>query len=490
MPKIPLSIANGFYESRSLPFSAQRCVNWYPSYAENDALSEAAIFGTPGTETLASADSDVDFSRGADVVSGVPYFVNGTTLYRLDRFFNAANDEEFNAVAIDTVPGAGFVSMDDNGTELCIVIPGVSGFIYNVVTEVFTQITDPGFTANGKSERVVFVDGYFVHIAGKNIFHSYINQGLEYDSLDVGQAQADPDDIVSSIVYKNQLMILGRETIEVFANVGKFPFTFQRIPGYFVPIGCFAAFTPIEFNQAFAFLGGATREKAGMFWGSAQNFQRISTTPIEQKIQESSDSEISNAFTWTYSEDGAVFLGLVIADHCFVYDANASKMARKHIWHERKSTRTELANKQIRWRVNAMVEAYGRIIVADAFSGDFGSISLNVFEEFENFIQRKLSTTPLSNQGENLFVDEVELTMESGITTDDDNVIKLRWSDDNKVYNDPLPADIGIDGDFTLRQYWRRLGHVPRFRTFEFSYSGRDKSVLLKMEVTLDSSGQ
>jgi len=488
MPKIPVSIANGFYESRSLPFSAQRCVNWYPNYAENDALSEAAVFGTPGIELLASADSDVDFSRGADVVAGIPYFVNGTTLYRLDRSFNAANDEVFDAVSIDTVPGSGFVSMDDNGTELCIVVPGVSGFIYNVETDVFTQITDPGFIANGKSERVVFIDGFFVHIAGKNIFHSLLNQGLEYNSLDVGQAQADPDNIVSSLVYKNQLMILGSETIEVFANVGKFPFSFQRIPGYFVPIGCFAAFTVVEFNRALAFLGGATREKAGVFWGAAQNFQRISTTPIEQKIQAATDEDISNAFTWTYSEDGAVFLGLVVGDDCFVYDANASKLANKHIWHERRTTRIELANKQVRWRVNAMVQAYGRILIGDVFSGGFGSISLNVFEEFGNFIQRRLSTTPLTNQGEDLFIDEVELTMESGVTTDDDNVIKLRWSDDNKVFNDPLPADIGVDGDFTLRQYWRRLGHSPRFRTFEFIYSGRDKSVLLKMEVNLDSS--
>lgn len=488
MPKIPLSIANGFYESRSLPFSAQRCVGWYPSYAENDALSEAAIFGTPGTELLTDTPLTTEFGRGGDVIAGIPYFINGTTLYRLERTFDVNQNEVFSLVIIGVIPGAGFVSVSSNGFELCIVVPNNSGYIYNVLTDDFQQIIDPGFTANGKSERVVFVDGYFVHISGKNIFHSLLNQGLEYNSLDAGQAQADPDDIVSSIVYKNQLMILGRETIEVFANVGKFPFTFQRIPGYFVPIGCFAAFTAIEFNQAIAFLGGASREKSGVFWGSAQSFQRISTIPIEQKIQKATDEEIAKAFTWTYSEDGAIFLGLVVADDCFVYDANASRLAGKHIWHERKSTRVQLSNNQVRWRVNVMLEAYGKIIVTDAFSGKFGSLSLNVFEEYGNFIQRRLSTRPLTNQGENLFIDEVELTIESGVTTDDDNVIKMRWSDDNKIYTDLLPADIGETGNYTLRQFWRRLGYSPRFRTFEFNYSGRDKSVLLKMEVTLDSS--
>lgn len=485
---VEVSIANGIGESRSLPFSDQRCIGWYPSYAENDALSQAAIFGTPGTELLAATPTSVEFSRGAEVIGGIPYFVNGTTLYRLDRSFNVQQQEVFDVVAIGTVPGSGFVSMSENGTQICIVVPGVSGFIYNVVTEVFEQITDAGFTANGKSEQVVFVDGYFVHHAGKNIFHSEINDGLEYNSLDVGSAQADPDDIVALIVYKNQLMALGRETVEVFANVAKFPFAFQRIPGYFIPEGCFAAFTPIQFNGQFAFLGGQTREKAQVLWGSGQSFRRISTTAIEQKIQKATDTEISRAFTWSYSEDGAVFLGLVVNDDCFVYDANASQLAGKNIWHERRSTRVEQANKQVRWRVNAMVQAYGRIIVGDEFSGNFGSISLDNNEEYGNFIKRTLSTKPLTNQGENLFIDEVELTMESGVTTDTDNVIKLSWSDDNQVYADPLPADIGETGNYTLRQYWRRLGHSPRFRTFEISYSGRDKSTLLKMEIKLDTS--
>lgn len=490
MPKVQISIANGFAESRSHPFSRQICTNWYPSYAENDALTQAAIFGTPGIDLLATATTSVEKSRGATVVAGIPYFVNGTTLYRLDRSFSASGSEVFTSVVINTIPGARFVSMADNGTQLCIVVPGVSGFVYDVDTEVFTQITDAGFTANGKSERVVFVDGFFVHIAGKNIFHSLINNALSYNSLDAGSAQADPDNIVSSIVYKNQLFILGRETIEVFANVAKFPFTFQRIPGYFVPMGCFAAFTPIQFNRAFAFLGGANREKSGVFWGSGQSFQRISTTSVEQKIQKASDQEIAEAFTWSYSEDGAVFLGLVIADGCFVYDANASKLARKHLWHQRKTTRTELANTQSRWQVNAMVEAYGRIVVASEFNGNFGSISLDTFAEYGNFISRRLRTKPLTNNGEQLFIDEVEITMESGVTADSDNVIKLRWSDDNQVFNDFLPADIGIVGNFDLRQYWRRLGSAERFRTFEVAYSGKDKSVLLKMEATLDSSGE
>ena len=494
MPKIPISIANGFYESRSLPWSAQRCVNWYPSYAENEALSEAVIFGTPGTDLLANTGDD-DLHRGSHVMAELPYFVNDTKLYRLDRSIDPNSNEIFTAVEVGgasapAILGSGFVSMDDNGVQLCIIAPDIAGYIYNNETDVLEQITDPGFIANGRSERVVVLDGFFTHIAGKNIFHSEVNDGLSYNALDVGQAQADPDLIVSMINYKNQLFILGRETIEVFANIGKFPFTYQRIPGFFIPIGCFAPFSVNAVNRQFAFLGGGTNEKAGVFWGSGQRFDRISTIPIDQKIQEATPEEIEKAFTWSYSEDGGIFLGLVIGDLCVVYDFNASRLAGKSIWHERRSTIPELVNKQERWRVQSMVNAYDRIIVGDSRTGRIGSLSLNTFEEYSVFIQRRLSTRPLSNQGEHLFIDQIELTTESGVTTDDDNVIKMHWSYDNKIFNDLLPADLGETGQYELRQYWRRLGYIPRFTTFEWVYSGRDKSVLIKAEVMLDSSGE
>jgi len=494
MAKIPISIANGFYESRSLPWSAQRCINWYPSYAENEALSQAVIFGTPGINLLANT-GDGDSHRGFHVMAEIPYFVNDTILYRLDRTIDPNGNEMFSVTQVggDSPPdilGGGFVSMDDNGTQLCIVAPGVAGYIYNHETNVLQQITDPGFTANGLSERVVVLDGFFTHIAGKNIFHSDVNDGLSYNALDVGQAQADPDFIVSMINYKNQLFILGRETIEVFANVGKFPFTYQRIPGFFIPIGCFAPFSVIKVNRQFAFLGGSTNEKPSIFWGSGQRFDRISTIPIDQKIQEATPEEIERAFTWSYSEDGGIFLGLAIGDLCVVYDFNASRLAGRPIWHERRSTITELINKQQRWRVQSMVKAYDRIIVGDQLTGRVGSISLNTFDEYDAFIRRSLSTRPLSEQSEHLFIDQMELTMESGVTDDVDNVIKMHWSDDNKIFNDLLPAQIGTTGQYGLRQFWRRLGYAPRWRTFEFVYTGRDKSALIKAEVVLDAASE
>ena len=81
MPKIQIPIANGFYQSASLPISAQRCINWYPNIPQGDTVTNANLFGTPGVEQLATVSS-VDVTRGAIVSASVPYFVIGGALYK------------------------------------------------------------------------------------------------------------------------------------------------------------------------------------------------------------------------------------------------------------------------------------------------------------------------------------------------------------------------------------------------------------------------
>jgi len=488
MPKIELPIANGFYESRSLPWSAQRLVNWYPSYAETSTLSPAVLYGIPGTTELVNTGA-TEFNRGAHVMKNVPYFVNGSTLYKLERSIDGNNNEVFTAVSKGTIPGSGFVSMADNGTQLCIVIPGVDGYIYNVETDTFEIISDPDFKSQGNSERVVFIDGYFVHIVAKVIFHSEFNDGLDYNALDFGFASADPDDIVSSFVLKNQLYILGRETIEVFTNVGKFPFTFQRIPGYFQSIGCFAPFSPVLFNSGMAFVGGSTNERIGVFLTNGNSYQRISTTPIEQKIQNVMDEDADEIFCWTYSEDGATFLGVNVGEFTFVYDAKSSQLSGRAIWHERASTRTSTLS-TTRWRVNSLVTAYERILVGDVFSGRIGELSLDVYTEYDNIILRTLATQPLTNQGQDIFVHQMELTMNSGSTNDDvlDPKIEFRFSKNGLTYSDYRSASVGQQGDFGKRLFWRRLGRMSRFVFFEWRFSENTDPTIIKAEVLIDTA--
>ena len=78
MPRITLPIANGFYNSDSLPVSHQECINWYPNIVEvQGALSPKTLLGKLGMEKLATTGEVNNTNRVSHTKNEVPYFLNG-----------------------------------------------------------------------------------------------------------------------------------------------------------------------------------------------------------------------------------------------------------------------------------------------------------------------------------------------------------------------------------------------------------------------------
>ena len=126
MPRVQIPL-NGFYVSDSLPISAQECTNWRINVPQTQgSLSQSTLFGTEGITQLLTTGAIKQANRGAHVKEGKPYFLNGETLYRVDRSFNAEGQEVFAAVALGTIPGDGRVSMADNGKQLMVLVPSGS----------------------------------------------------------------------------------------------------------------------------------------------------------------------------------------------------------------------------------------------------------------------------------------------------------------------------------------------------------------------------
>jgi len=147
MPRIALPIPLGFYQSESAPISSQRCINWIPTVAEGGALTQASLMQPSGINQFAL--SALGACRGAWVVGGVPYFVQGTNLVTVSGAGVISQ--------LGTIQGTVRVSMADNGTQLVIVVPGEVGYVFTAAT--LTQITDPDFQV---SDTVTFYRGYFV----------------------------------------------------------------------------------------------------------------------------------------------------------------------------------------------------------------------------------------------------------------------------------------------------------------------------------------
>jgi len=465
MPNVILPIANGFYESDSLPISAQECTNFYPNIVQAPALNQETLFGTPGLTQVASG-SLLDSCRGAHEMNGVPYFVIGGHLYSMAADYTLSSR--------GVIAGTGRVSMADNGTQMLVLVPGGSGYIYTHANTTLTQITDSDFTANGNPQQVVFIDGFFcLTTDSKKFIISALNNGLAYNALDFGTAESDPDEIVAPIVFKNQLFIGGSQTIEAFQNLGGADFPFQRT-GLFLSKGISAAFSIQSIEDTFIYIGAGANESPAIWALNGNSVAKISTTAIDNQLNDLTQTQISEIYSWAYAQKGAYFVGFALPGSTFVYDTISKR------WHERKSV---VEGSLGGYRVNALVRAYNLIWAGDSIDGRIGNLDPDVYTEYGTEILRTVVTQPFQNNMESFVVPDIEMTVESGVgdANTPDPQIGMARSINGKTWSDTRFRSIGKIGEYRHRPIWRRNGRASRFELFRFTVSDPVKPVLIQL---------
>jgi len=354
---IPLPISGGFYESDSLPISHQQAINWYVNIPQTEtALSNDNLFGTSGQfQIQTSGQSPLDINRGSHVKNGIPYILNGTTLYRLNSVIDGQGVESFTLTTIGTVTGDDRAAFADNGAQLMIVADS-KGYIVDS-SDVLAQITDPDFTASGLPQSVTYSNSFFnVTTDSKKFIRSAANDGLNWNALDFASAEVDPDDIVGQIVFKNQLYIGGSETFEVFEFSPEG--FYQRINGFIINKGLTNKNAIVQTTLGIMFLGAGPNETAAIWLISGSDAQKISTTAIDSVINGYSATDLQAAFAMTYAQAGAYFVTFTFPDATFEFNTVTNK------WHERQSRVIEPTGLAVnkRWRANSIVTAYNRII--------------------------------------------------------------------------------------------------------------------------------
>ncbi len=479
---VPLPIANGFYVSDALIISAQQCINFYPNIVQAPALAQETLFGTAGLNQLATTGPIAQQNRGMLTMDNIPFVVNGDTLYRINR--DTLNPDTFSTTSLGTITGTGRVSMATNGTQLVILVPGGLGSVWNEGTTTFTPDingVDSDFTANGAPQFVAYVDGFFLFTTDEKTFiGSAINNALSYNSLDVATAESDPDDIVSLVVYKNQVLILGTITIEGFENIGEAAggdFPFVRT-GLFKDTGLLSPFSIIKGDDAFRFVGSDANEGPAIYEFRESSITKISNTAIDTVLQDLTDAQISEIFSMHYGQNGQFFTSFSIPsiNETFEYNAVSGR------WHQRQSF---VNNSMVSWRVSSIVSAYGRLICADRLDGRIGELDEDLFTEYGDNILRQVDTMPFAASGKSSSVSSLELTMQPGVgtaTTPNPQIRMSRSTDGGSTFTSELSRPIGKAGERKKRTIWRRLGRADRYEMFRFEMSDPVKAAIVMLQ--------
>ena len=160
---------------------------------------------------------------------------------------------------------------------------------------------------------------------------------------------------------------------------------------------------------------------------NGQSAQKISTDAEDYAIRLEIQKEgIDDSFAFQYSIDGAYFVGFSFPGKTLVYELTGKT------WHERSSF---IDSSLVRWRPNALVQAYGNLYVSDSIDGRIGKLGTETYKEYGNSIYRELTSQPFSNGGDRILCPALELTMESGSGDVDtpNPQIRLSTSKDGKI---------------------------------------------------------
>ena len=138
------------YQQRSLPFDAQRTINFWPTY-DQEGKEVSALYGTPGLSLFASTGAQ-GHRQAFTSSNGRCFFVGGSTLYEVLA-------DGSSVVRGTLLSSTGNVSMDENDVQLGIC-DGQRLYTLTYSGNTFAQVTDADLPSNVGFLTVI--DGYFV----------------------------------------------------------------------------------------------------------------------------------------------------------------------------------------------------------------------------------------------------------------------------------------------------------------------------------------
>lgn len=434
-------------------FDAQRCINLY-AIKDEQGKETAALYGTPGKALFSTAGLGPVRGEYAST-NGRAFAVSGSILYEID----AAGT----ATALGSLDSSsGVVTLAENGPQLAIC-DGTLLYILTYSGNVFQKVTDPDLPSS--VGMVAYIDGYFVvneNNSGR-FYISALNDGTDWDALDFATAEGSPDNLIGVVNAVGQLWLFGSQTTEIWSNTGDSDFPFRRISGAKMETGIVSPYCAVQIDNSVIWVGKDLFGQGLVY--KAQGFSpiRISTTPIEKRIQEANDLENINSYC--YQEEGNTFFVLTGGglETTLVYDLVTQ------LWHERAYLNVDGDFEQD--LAASHMFAFGKHLVGDRKNGKIYEQSLNYYDDGGEPLCRERTYTHLSDEQKRIRYNTLNIGFETGVGLQtgqgSDPQVALRLSKDGaRTWSDYYTTSFGAVGAYEKQVVFRRLG-IAQQMTFQ-----------------------
>jgi hypothetical protein len=335
--------------------------------------------------------------------------------------------------------------------------------------------TDGAFVGGSTVE---VVDNYFIYnkpdsqLWGATDLLSIISNPLSYGSKD-----GSPDDLVTIIVDRREVYLLGEMSSEVWIDVGAFPFPFQRIPGTSTQQGIAAKFSASRVGNSFAYVSKNNRGEATVVRMNGYIPERISTHAVENTLV---GQNVSDALAWTYQLNGhetyvVTFPSIGENGLTWAFDNTTG------LWHKWLYTNNQ--NEYERHRGNCCSFFNQQVLVGDYENGKLYRVSLSEYTDDGQLVRRVRRCPHITTDLQRQYFHELQIQFEPGVglsTGQGDNPqAMLRWSNDGGfTWSNENWVTIGAQGQYYNRAMWRRLGWA-RDRIFEVVVTDPIKAVIV-----------
>ena len=353
-------ILGGYAVARSVNAADNRLMNLYPEATPEGGKTSGFLTRCPGYKYVSDVGSGP--IRGLWTFGGFLYVVSGVELYKVNG--------DWSATLLGTVSGSGPVSMSDNGDQLFVACNPRS-YTYSVASNLFAEITDPDFPG---AVTVGFINGYFVFNEpnSQKVWITSYQDGASVDPLEFSFTDANPDNLLSLVVNRNEIWMFGTTSTEVWYYSGDIDFPLARIQGAFNEIGCAAPYSIAKLDNTVFWLGSDPRGNAMVYKAAGYGAQRVSTHGIEKVLQ--GYRFVGDAIGYSYQQEGHTFYVLTFpsANATWVFDAATNE------WHERGSWKQGRYN---RHRSNCQANFNNTIVLGDFQVGKLYEFDLEYYQD-------------------------------------------------------------------------------------------------------------
>ena len=252
------------------------------------------------------------------------------------------------------------------------------------------------------------------------------------------------------------LWTFGPRSYQIFSYMNDLNYPFQSPNSAAAAIGILAPNSLAVLGPNIIWLGSSDIGEHGIFLGTGNQVQRISTNDIEREIEKLPNQEDAVGQAWEENHHTFYAITFINGNKTFVYDANEG------LWHTRASFDQSANNQAGMWRPQFATFAYRKILFGTREDDKLIYMDANVWHEYDGLVMvRRRKSAVIYNDFSPWYCNNFRLICNNGQVMDPNlnPQVTMSFTWDGSTWSDQVIGLTGEIGRYDWKTEWWNLGY-------------------------------